>query len=321
MLKLSVVVPCHNVQEFAEETLRSLANNAGPKTEFILVDDCSTDATPEILAAWRDRLPRARVVRHEENRGIAQARNTGIDAADGSYLTFLDGDDWYSPGHLDRLVATAERLDCDFLRTDHVQSTGAKRVVRRAPAPVRDEVLHPRDTIAPPHMETMVDYPFVWAGIYRRELFDGGGMRFATDLRTAEDRLWTWRLHLRARSFAVSGQLGVFYRRGVTTSLTQIRDDRQLDFIPAHDALLADLAADPEGDRFLPKAVRTYCALIAFHLANIDRYHAPVARRLKRMAATALHGMPQDVLEQTLAGMDQRRSDALRRLHTTRKAA
>ncbi|WP_055498563.1 glycosyltransferase family 2 protein [Streptomyces albus] len=321
MPKLSVIVPCHNVQEFAEDTLRSLADNAGPATEFILVDDCSTDATTEILDRWKHRLPRARIIRHEVNKGIAHSRNSGIEAADGDYLTFLDGDDWYSPGYLEALVTAIEELDCDFVRTDHVQSTGTRRVVRRAPAPVRDTVLRPRDVIAPPQAETMVDYPFVWAGIYRRGLFDDGAMRFAVDLRTAEDRLWTWRLHLRAESFAVTGLLGVFYRRGVTTSLTQIRDARQLDFIPAHDALLADLAADPEGDRFLPKAVRTYCALLAFHLSNRRRYHAPVARRLKKMVTTALRGMPQDVLETTLAGMDHERADLLRRFHTVRKAA
>ncbi|MFI6348888.1 glycosyltransferase family 2 protein [Streptomyces sp. NPDC050560] len=321
MPKLSVIVPCFNVQEFAEDTLMGLANNAGPETEFILVDDCSTDSTGQILDWWERRLPNARVIRHERNSGIAQGRNTGIDAARGEYLTFLDGDDWYAPGYLDALVRVIDGLGCDFLRTDHIQSTGLRRVRRSAPAPVRGKVLGPRDVIGSPHAETMVDYPFVWAGVYRRSLFDDGGMRFDVGLRTAEDRLWTWRLHLRARTFAATEVLGVFYRRGVTTSLTQIRDARQLDFIPAHDALLADLAADPEGERFLPKAVRTYCALIAFHLANIRRYHAPVARRLKKMSAAALHGMPQDTLELTLAGMDNRRADALRRLHSAGKAA
>ncbi|MBO8193285.1 glycosyltransferase family 2 protein [Streptomyces oryzae] len=321
MPKLSVIVPCHNVQEFAEDTLRSLANNASPATEFLLVDDCSTDATPEILDRWEQRLPQATVIRHEENKGIAQSRNSGIDAARGDFLTFLDGDDWYGPGYLDELIRVIEELGCDFVRTDHVQSTETHRVVRRAPAPVRDRVLNPRDVIAPPEAETMVDYPFVWAGVYRRRLFDDGAMRFATDLRTAEDRLWTWRLHLRARSFAATGLLGVFYRRGVATSLTQIRDARQLDFIPAHDALLADLAADPESERFLPKAIRTYCALLEFHLTKIRRYQRPVARRLKKMVATALQGMPQDVLDMTLEGMDDRRADKLRRYRTSRKAA
>lgn len=321
MPRLSVIAPFHNVQAYAHDTLAGLANNTGPDTEFILVDDCSTDATSEILDQWSRELPGSTLIRHERNAGIAAGRNTGIEAARGEYLTFIDGDDWYSPGYLDRLVRTIETLGCDFVRTDHVQSTGTKRTVRRAPAPLRGTVLDPRDVIAPAEAETMVDYPFVWAGIYHRRLFEGGAMRFATDLRTAEDRHWIWRLHLRAESFAVAGLLGIFYRRGVTTSLTQVRDARQLDFVAAHDAILAEVAADPEADRFLPKIVRTYCAMIAFHLTNAHLYERSLARRLRALCATALHTMPQDVLDQTLAAMDRERGDALRRLRRTRKAA
>ncbi|MFE7229598.1 glycosyltransferase family 2 protein [Streptomyces sp. NPDC002405] len=321
MPKLSVVVPMHNVGAFAESTLRSLANNANPDVEFLLVDDCSTDSTPMVIDRWAERHPGAKVIRHEKNMGIAQARNSGIDAASGEYITFLDGDDWYGPGHLAELVCAMDELGCDFARTDHVQATGTERVVRRPPAPVRNLVMDPRDGIAPAESETMVDYPFVWAGIYRRHLFADGGMRFATELRTAEDRLWIWRLHLKARTYASLGVHGVFYRRGVATSLTQIKDARQLDFIPAYDALLQDVLQDSETERFLPKAVRTYCAMIAFHIGKANEYEPSTAQRLRREAKAALHRMPERTLEDTLTTMDSTRSRLLSRLRDGRKAA
>ncbi|MFE5260140.1 glycosyltransferase family 2 protein [Streptomyces coelicoflavus] len=321
MPKLSVVVPMHNVEAFAESTLRSLANNADPDFEFLLVDDCSTDSTPWAIDRWAEGRSDTRVIRHETNRGIAQARNSGIDAARGDFVTFLDGDDWYGPGYLTELVSVVEELGCDFARTDHVQVTGTERVIRRPPARLRNTVMDPRDGIAPPHMETMVDYPFVWAGLYRRHLFDDGSMRFATELRTAEDRLWIWRLHLKAASYASVGLHGVFYRRGVATSLTQIKDSRQLDFIPAYDMLLRDLSRDREAERFLPKAVRTYCAMIAFHLGKVDEYESSAAQRLRREARDALHRMPQHVLEETLRTIDSTRSRLLGRLRDGRKAA
>ncbi|MFF7855338.1 glycosyltransferase [Streptomyces sp. NPDC007904] len=321
MPKLSVVVPMHNVEAFAESTLRSLAGNAGPGVEFLIVDDCSTDSTSWVVDRWAEKRSDTRVIRHEANRGIAQARNSGIDAAGGEFITFLDGDDWYGPGHLAELVRAMEELGCDFARTDHVQATGTERVVRRPPAPVRNAVMDPRDGIAPADAETMVDYPFVWAGIYRRHLFDDGDMRFATELRTAEDRLWIWRLHLKARTYASLGLHGVFYRRGVATSLTQIKDSRQLDFIPAYDALLRDVLADPESDRFLLKAVRTYCAMIAFHVGKADEYESSAAQRLRREARAALHRMPEHALEETLKTIDSTRSRLLSRLRDGRKAA
>ncbi|MFD8469444.1 glycosyltransferase family 2 protein [Streptomyces cyaneofuscatus] len=321
MPKLSVVVPFHNVGAYAGTTLSSLARNADQDMEFLLVDDASTDGTADVVDHWAGRLPGARVITHRTNVGIAAARNSGIDAARGDFLTFLDGDDWYAPGHLGRLLRAAQELDCDFARTDHVQSTGTNRVVRRAPAPLRDTVLDPREGIGVPERETMVDYPFVWAGIYHRRLFAEGAQRFATELRTAEDRLWIWQLHLRARTYAALGLYGVFYRRGVATSLTQIKDDRQLDFFPAYDALLELLREDRDAERLLPKAVRTYCAMIAFHNEKADAYEPATARRLRGESTAALHRMPQEVLDRTLTMIDDKRGVLLSRLRNKQKAA
>jgi glycosyltransferase involved in cell wall biosynthesis len=315
VVKLSVIVPFYNVQTFAPDTVKSLAANARSDFEFILVDDCSTDRTPEILErAVRGALPGSRVVRHEFNRGLASARNSGLDVAEGEYLTFLDGDDWLAPGHLPGLVADIERLGVDFVRVDHVACTGRERTVHRVPQGRRDRALAPRDAILPAHTSTSVDYPYAWAGAYHRRLLDAGLLHFTDGLRTAEDRPWIWRLHREAESFAVLGRLGVFYRRGVATSLTQIGDVRQLDFIRAFDQVVAETSGDERAADFLPKAVRTYCAIIAHHLTHSDRFEPAVARRLRALAAAALHRLPSDLVGEALDSMDHPRAARLRRL-------
>ncbi|MEU4980369.1 glycosyltransferase family 2 protein [Streptomyces sp. NPDC021969] len=314
MPTLSVIVPFYNVRQYAPDTLRSLRANARDDFEFILVDDCSTDGTADILARAEHELPGAVLVRHERNGGLATARNTGIDRARGEYLTFLDGDDWLAPGHYDRLVATIEGLGCDFVRTDHVQCTARARTVYRVPHGRRGVVLRPRDAILPAHRSTSVDYAYAWAGIYHRRLVERGLLHFTDGLRTAEDRPWIWKLHREAESFAVTGLLGVFYRRGVASSLTQIGDVRQLDFLRAFDEVVAGAAADPDAANLLPKAVRTYCAIISHHLGSIERFEPAVARKLKAMSAAALRRMPQDALDQVLGSMDTERATRLRRL-------
>ncbi|MEW2519653.1 glycosyltransferase family 2 protein [Actinacidiphila alni] len=315
MVKLSVIVPFFNVQQYALDTLRSLRANASPDYEFVLVDDCSTDRTPAILEQALDSVPGARLVRHEKNGGLATARNTGIDAARGEYLTFLDGDDWYGPGYLPRLLGAITDLDTDFVRVDHVQCTGSTRNIIRVPHGRRGTVLKARDAILPADRSTSVDYPYAWAGIYHRRLVDRGLLHFPDGLRTAEDRPWIWRLHREADTFAVAADLmGIFYRRGVSTSLTQIGDVRQLDFIRSFDQVIAETARDRDADAFMPKAVRTYCAIIAHHLNNLERFEPAVARRLKAMSAAALRKLPQDVLTEALDSMDLERSVKLRRL-------
>ncbi|MBI0297250.1 glycosyltransferase family 2 protein [Streptomyces sp. PRKS01-29] len=314
MVKLSVIVPFYNVQTYAPDTLRSLRANAREDFEFILVDDCATDGTPEILERAERDLPGAVYVRHEKNGGLATARNTGLDHASGEYLTFLDGDDWLAPGYYAQLLSAIEDLGCDFVRTDHVQCTARARSITRVPHGRRNEVLNPRDVILPADRSTSVDYPYAWAGMYHRRLLDEGLLHFTHGLRTAEDRPWIWRLHREASSFAVLGLHGVFYRRGVSSSLTQIGDVRQLDFIRAFDQVIEETARDRDADTLLPKAVRTYCAIISHHLGNIERFEPQVARKLRSMSAAAMKRMPQDVLKDALDSMDYERAARLRRV-------
>ncbi|MEE4490815.1 glycosyltransferase family 2 protein [Streptomyces sp. BE230] len=325
MVKLSVIVPFYNVQTYAPDTLRSLLANAREDFEFILVDDCSTDGTADILYRAQEDIPGVVVLRHEQNGGLATARNTGLDAARGEYIAFLDGDDWLAPGYYAELVARAESLDCDFVRTDHVQANGRERTVQRAPHGLRDVPLDPRAAILPATRSTMVDYPYAWAGICHRRLLDRGLLHFTDGLRTAEDRPWIWRLHRQAESFAVTGMLGLFYRRGVSTSLTQIGDVRQLDFIRAFDQVVRETAEDRDADSLLPKAVRTYCAVISHHVNSIERFEPSVARTLKSLSSAALKRMPQQVLDEALDSMDGQRATLLRRLrrrpHTAKEVA
>jgi glycosyltransferase involved in cell wall biosynthesis len=325
--KLSVIVPFYNVQQYAPDTLRSLRRNARSDFEFVLVDDFSKDGTPDILERAAEELSevaQVRFVRHEKNGGLATARNTGLDVARGEYLTFLDGDDWLAPGHLSELVSAIEGLGCDFVRTDHVQATARARTVHRAPVGRRGEVLDPRRAILPADRTTSVDYAYAWAGVYHRRLLDKGVLRFTDGLRTAEDRPWIWKLHREAESFAVVNLLGVFYRRGVASSLTQIGDVRQLDFIRAFDQVVQETAADRDAERLLPKAVRTYCAIITHHLSEESKFEPAVAKQLRTMSAAAIQRMPQDALGDVLDTMDLNRSAKLRRLRrriTTAKAA
>ncbi|WP_020131026.1 glycosyltransferase family 2 protein [Streptomyces sp. 303MFCol5.2] len=312
---LSVVVPCYNIESYLPETVTSLVNNARDDFEFIFVEDRSTrDRTYEALLALTERLGNSRVIRHEHNGGLATARNTGIDVAEGRYLTFLDGDDWLAPGYLARLVDVAERFDVDFVRTDHVQVTGIERALHRAPEGRRHTPLDPRTSILPVDDTTMVDYPYAWAGVYHRRLLDRGMLRFHDGLRTAEDRPWIWDLHRRAESYVVASLHGVFYRRGIASSLTQIGDVRQLDFFRSFDLVLAELAADPEADRLRGKALRNFCVVIAHQLIDRRRFERSVAAQLKRLAAGALGAMSEEELSEAVVGMGEERVHVLRRV-------
>lgn len=103
---VSVVIPCYNHAHYVRYALDSVLAQTFADWEAIVVDDGSTDDTPSAVAAFVD--PRVRYIR-QTNQGLSAARNTGVEAAQGEYLAFLDADDAWRPGFLQRCVSALSR--------------------------------------------------------------------------------------------------------------------------------------------------------------------------------------------------------------------
>ncbi|MFC6165475.1 glycosyltransferase family 2 protein [Lactiplantibacillus dongliensis] len=97
----SVVVPAYNQHKFINSCLTSLRQQTITDFEVIVVDDCSTDDTAAQIATLIKDDDRFHVITHTHNRGVSAARNSGMAAATGQYLCFVDGDDWVEPNFLE----------------------------------------------------------------------------------------------------------------------------------------------------------------------------------------------------------------------------
>jgi glycosyltransferase involved in cell wall biosynthesis len=96
----SIIIPTYNRAEFIEESLRSVLEQSYTHYEIIVVDNCSTDNTGEVLRPYIE-AEQIRFVKHEENYERARSRNTGMSAARGDFVTFLDSDDFMYPSNLE----------------------------------------------------------------------------------------------------------------------------------------------------------------------------------------------------------------------------
>jgi len=157
MPSVSVVVPTYNRAEFVEGAIETALNKTYDDLEVVVVNDGSTDGTPERLAAYADD-DRIRVLRNETNRGITYSRNRGIDAARGEYVYTLDDDRWH-PEKVRKQVAVMEELGDDYCGV----YTGAVlvrdgRVVGRDMACVRGDVYEAvlAESALTPHSSHMV---------------------------------------------------------------------------------------------------------------------------------------------------------------------
>lgn len=104
---VSVIIPVYNVEAYLTECIDSVLAQTYPDMEIILVDDGSTDASGKICDSYENQDSRITVI-HQENRGLSEARNTGLDRAKGEYIYFLDSDDWILPETLELLTEKAE---------------------------------------------------------------------------------------------------------------------------------------------------------------------------------------------------------------------
>jgi succinoglycan biosynthesis protein ExoO len=106
-MKISVIMTCFNGEEFIGDAIRSVLAQTHADLELIIVDDASTDGSNEVISGLAEGDPRIRVIVLNRNVGLASARNHGIDAAAGDWITFLDADDLYEPDRLKRLLELA----------------------------------------------------------------------------------------------------------------------------------------------------------------------------------------------------------------------
>ena len=102
MPEISVIVPVYNVEKYLRRCIDSILNQTFSDFELILVDDGSTDASPAICDEYAKKDKRV-VVIHQQNAGVSQARNAGLDAAKGIYIVFVDSDDYVDELYLEKL--------------------------------------------------------------------------------------------------------------------------------------------------------------------------------------------------------------------------
>lgn len=115
MIKYSVIVPVYNSEKTLARCLHSLTSQNRNDVQIIVVNDGSTDASESIILDFAGRYPQI-LYKYQENAGVSQARNTGLDLAQGKYITFVDSDDYVAPDYYSHLDAAQ---DCDLLVFAH----------------------------------------------------------------------------------------------------------------------------------------------------------------------------------------------------------
>lgn len=195
MPRFSIIVPVYNVQNYLAACVKSVAEQAGERDwECILVDDGSTDMSGAMCDVFAAEIPGLRVI-HRENGGLAAARNTGLQAAQGEWVLFLDSDDAMAPGLLEALrAALPAHPEYDWFIGRHLEwqpdgSLTAHDGLHLVPGPFDST-----DYAARLKALYNAGHWSVWKYCIRRSFLQKTGVQFLPDCCWAED--WPFDLEL-----------------------------------------------------------------------------------------------------------------------------
>ena len=220
--KISVIIPCHNVEKYAERCFASLeAQTIGLDVlELILVDDASTDGTRELLYQFqRKHAESVKVIALEENVRQGGARNRGLAIASAPYIGFVDSDDWIEPDMYEKMYEKAITYDCDivFCRNVRDDGSGSEKMGRTG----KEDCLFQID--ADEQREEFIASCIlgvgVWDKIYKKELIIDNDIHFLEKM-AYEDIHWGAMFYLYAkRVYILEDKLYHYYINTQSTVL------------------------------------------------------------------------------------------------------
>lgn len=117
-VELSVIVPCYNTEKFIRKCVESILNQTYKNLEIILVDDCSTDKTYNILKQYAKDYVNIQIIKNEKNSGAGYSRNSALKVANGKYISYIDSDDYIDSDYYEEMIKTVKQNKADIAVCD-----------------------------------------------------------------------------------------------------------------------------------------------------------------------------------------------------------
>lgn len=200
MFKVSLIIPVYNVENFIQESLLSALNQSYNNIEYILVDDCGTDKSMNIvkkICSEHIRRDSVKIIKHLKNSGLSAARNTGIDNATGDYIFFMDSDDIITSDCIEKQVSTIQKYNADI--TDScIQVLGGRNIFKETK---NEYYLNKKNEILILFFRNRLHFS-AWNKLIKRTILIDNNIKFIEGL-LYEDWFFTFELLQKIKSIAV----------------------------------------------------------------------------------------------------------------------
>lgn len=211
---ISVIIPVYNSEKYLRQCVESVQRQTYQNLEIVLVNDGSTDSSPEICEQLSNEDARVRVV-HKKNGGVGDTRNMGLSVANGDYIAFVDSDDQMEPNLLSTLFELMNRTQADIAIGNFYEFIEDSRSYKLylSEADYFEEILTPEQWLLKQYTEQFnISQCFTvpWCKLYKKELFTNVAY---PAVKTAEDDFATWKVYLNASKIAFMNRALYMYRK------------------------------------------------------------------------------------------------------------
>ena len=221
-VKVSVVVPVYNKEKYLRKCVDSILQQTLTEIQIILVDDGSTDESGEICRGYEKNDPRV-LYMHKENGGTASARSVGLEHADGTYVGFVDADDWIERDMYEKMYRTAADYDADivFCNLYQGESTEGKKVFETGLYNRKDieRVIFPRVLCGYPNGKAQGTIR--WSNclrLYRKSKIDRHHIKYYLGTKRCEDMAFNFECTMHAEKLYYMGDHFLYHNRYVPDS-------------------------------------------------------------------------------------------------------
>ena len=224
---ISVIVPVYKVEKYLNRCVKSIIGQTYENLEIILVDDGSPDRCPVMCEAWAEKDSRIKVI-HKSNGGLSDARNAGMEVANGELMGFVDSDDWIAPDMYQCLYATMKADNSD-IATCGVEMVWEDGTLSRMLTKTGSCVLNREEAMRALIEESWLKQP-VWYKLYKADtirniLFPAGKYH--------EDAFWSYQAIGAAERVSVTDHVGYYYWQRNESIMGEKYSLKRLDAIEA----------------------------------------------------------------------------------------
>ncbi len=198
---ITMIIPVYNAERTIARCIDSVLKQEYTNFELLIVDDGSTDNSGAICDSYEEKDSRIRVI-HQENSGVSASRNLALSLARGTYVQFLDSDDWITPNAMRLLSNAALTFHCDMVISDFYRVSG-KRVSHKGN--IDEEGLLTTEEFAAYMLENPADfyYGVLWNKLYRREIIETYQLKMDPAISWCEDFMFNLEYIRHAKTFYV----------------------------------------------------------------------------------------------------------------------